>query len=133
MTAQALESGGMSDPVGPLLKREFAPYRVTDRVEIQTRVDGRFTIILFGDYVPEESLLGGRLILSPAPSRMRIFVRHYMDESYDEGTVLIAECPDPKPELLEVCRAHEFLDVLIYNQTENPLEFQNLLAWVDEN
>jgi hypothetical protein len=28
---------------------------------------------------------------------------------------------------------HEFLDVLIYNQTQDPLEFQNLLAWVDED
>jgi hypothetical protein len=133
MTAQTLEPHAMTGSAGPLLQREFAPYEVTERVEIQTRVDGRFTIILFGDYVPEESLMGGRLVLSPSPSRVRIFVRHYMDENYDEGIVLIAECPDPKPELLEVCRAHEFLDVLIYNQTKDPLEFQNLLAWVDED
>jgi hypothetical protein len=133
MIAEAVESGPVPEPIGPLLKREFTPYRVTDRVEIQTRVDGRFTLILFGDYVPKESLLGGRLILSPSPSRVRIFVRHYMDETYDEATVLIAECPDPKPELLEVCRVHEFLDVLIYNQTQDPLKFQNLLAWVDED
>ncbi|WP_114948121.1 hypothetical protein [Microvirga calopogonii] len=133
MSVQAQEPSPMPPPVGPLLKREFPSYPVTDRVEVQTRLDGRFTIIIFGEYVPKESLLGGRLILAPSPGRVRIFVRHYMDEIYDEATVLIAECPDPKPELLEVCRVHEFLDVLIFNQTENPLEFQNLLAWVDED
>lgn len=118
---------------GPLLSREFAPYPVTDRVEILTRSDGRFMVVLFGEYIPKETLLGGRLILSPSPGRVQIFVRHYVDETYDEATVLIAECPEPKPELLEVCRIHEFLDVLIYEQTEDPLEFQNLIAWVDED
>ena len=117
---------------GPLLPREFASYPVSDRVEILTRCDGRFMIVLFGEYIPKETLLGGRLILSPSPGRVQIFVRHYVDETYDEATVLIAECPEPKPELLEVCRIHEFLDVLIYGQTEDPLEFQNLIAWVDE-
>ncbi|MBD2745751.1 hypothetical protein IC232_03480 [Microvirga sp. BT688] len=132
MKADAVASEVGVSVVGSLLSREFAPYPVTNRVEIQTRVDGRFMIVLFGEYIPLETLLGGRLVLTPSPGRVRIFVRHYVDETYDEAIVLIAECPDPKPELLEVCRVHEFLDVLIYNQTKDPLQFQNLIAWVDE-
>ena len=132
MMADAGASDVAISVAGPLLSREFASYPVTNRVEIQTRVDGRFMIVLFGEYIPKETLMGGRLVLTPSPGRVRIFVRHYVDETFDEAIVLVAECPEPKPELLEVCRVHEFLDVLIYNQTKNPLEFQNLIAWVDE-